>query len=316
MEHHAPPKSTRVLMKAERAAKLGSAFAPFSNVVLNFPPARLIMEKVMGIDRRRKLPSFSHQTFAEKFALRKKSTTTKTSPLKVAFFHDLYANHNAPHLAESALRHLEALGAEVVVPEQRACGYPYIGYGDLDKAREVAEYNLSRFAPFVKDGYVVLSTEPTATYCFKDSYPVLLPESAEAKLVAGMTQEIFAYLLAHQPEPKTKPLSGQVFGFHCSCHQRPMGAGKEAVAWLERYGATMKRIETGSCCGMGGTFGLKHGPLGYDLSQAVGEPLFKLVRESGVEAIVTESSVCKMQLEEGTGLKVWHPLELIDGIGD
>jgi Fe-S oxidoreductase len=73
----------------------------------------------------------------------------------------------------------------------------------------------------------------------------------------------------------------------------------------------MKRIETGTCCGMGGTFGMKCGPLGYELSQAVGEPLFKLFRESGVDAIVTESSVCKMQLEEGTGLKVYHPLELV-----
>jgi Fe-S oxidoreductase len=63
---------------------------------------------------------------------------------------------------------------------------------------------------------------------------------------------------------------------------------------------------------MAGTFGMKHGPLGYDLSQAVGEPLFQLFKDSGVDAIVTESSVCGIHLREGTGMAVYHPLELLN----
>ena len=82
------------------------------------------------------------------------------------------------------------------------------------------------------------------------------------------------------------------------------------MAYLKRRGAEVEVIETGTCCGMAGTFGLKAGMLGYELSQAVGEPLFKAFKEAGVEAIITESSVCKIQLLEGTDLKVWHPLEI------
>ena len=63
---------------------------------------------------------------------------------------------------------------------------------------------------------------------------------------------------------------------------------------------------------MAGTFGLKAGALGYELSQAVGEPLFELCKRANVEAIVTESSVCSIQLGEGTGLDVWHPLMLLN----
>ena len=62
---------------------------------------------------------------------------------------------------------------------------------------------------------------------------------------------------------------------------------------------------------MAGTFGLKAGPLGYELAQAVGEPLFEGFREANVEAIVTESSVCAIHLSEGTELEVWHPLNLL-----
>jgi Fe-S oxidoreductase len=61
---------------------------------------------------------------------------------------------------------------------------------------------------------------------------------------------------------------------------------------------------------MAGTFGLKEGMLGYELSQAVGQPLFDAFKGSGVEAVVTESSVCKIQLLEGTGMRVYHPLEI------
>ena len=59
------------------------------------------------------------------------------------------------------------------------------------------------------------------------------------------------------------------------------------MAFLRRRGAEVEVIETGTCCGMAGTFGLKAGQLGYELANAVGEPLFDGFRESGVEAIVT-----------------------------
>jgi Fe-S oxidoreductase len=87
--------------------------------------------------------------------------------------------------------------------------------------------------------------------------------------------------------------------------------GSEAMAWVKKHGGAIELIETGTCCGMGGTFGLKHGPLGYELANAVGKPLFAAFKEKGVEAIVTESSVCSIHLKEGTGLPTWHPLELL-----
>jgi Fe-S oxidoreductase len=84
------------------------------------------------------------------------------------------------------------------------------------------------------------------------------------------------------------------------------------MEWLKRLGADVQIIETGTCCGMAGTFGLKAGALGNDLSCAVGEPLFQKFAEAGVDAIVTESSVCTMHLKEGTGMKVLHPLDLLE----
>ncbi len=304
-----PPSLTNeLLMAAETAAKLGCAFAPLSNWSLRNPIFRWVMEKAVGIDRRRELPLFARKTLRKRWTSKLNPATAKR---KVAFFHDIYANYNAPELGMKALRRLEALGCAVALPEQQASGYPYIGYGDLDRAQDAAIYNVTRLAEYVAQGYDIVATEPTAAYCLRVSYPKLLPHNPKAKLVAKASHEYFAYLMMLEGDTVTDELEGRNLGFHCSCHQRPLGMGSEAMAWIKKHGGAIELIETGTCCGMGGTFGLKHGPLGYELANAVGKPLFAAFKEKGVEAIVTESSVCSIHLEEGTGLPVKHPLELL-----
>jgi iron-sulfur cluster protein len=311
-ETHPHPQVNKALMQAEGFAKFGSATAPVSNWFLNNGLFRGVLEKAVGIDRRRNLPPFARDTFDKRFGRRPK----KSGSRKVAYFVDIYANYNAPELGIGVVDHLEQLDCEVIVPPQRSSGYPYIGYGDLDKARECAEYNVSRLASVVRDGYTIVASEPTAAYCLMVSYTKLLPESEDAKLVAAHTRELFNYLLEIEGDDLAQTWAGKRFGFHCSCHQRPMGSGDEAQEWLRRRGAEVEFVQTGTCCGMGGTFGLKAGELGYDLSQAVGEPLFQAFADAKVDTIVTESSVCKIQLLEGTGLPVWHPLQLLLQVED
>jgi Fe-S oxidoreductase len=231
----------------------------------------------------------------------------------VAFFADIYANYNAPELGMAAVELLETRGCKVLMPPQKGCGYPYIGYGDLTQARKVAEENVRSLAFYTQQGYDIVSTEPTAVYCLKISYPKLLDGRQDAIDVANRTYEYFEYLgllEAEKPDDMRINLTGRRFGFHIPCHQRSLGAGAQAMTYLKRRGAQVEVIETGTCCGMAGTFGLKEGMLGYELSQAVGQPLFDLFKTASIEAIITESSVCKIQLLEGTGLRVYHPLEI------
>ena len=305
-------RADRTMMDAERFAQTGSALAPIANRVLKNRTARRIMSKVLGIDETRVLPPFNSKTFKKLFAAR-------VSPLenparRVALFIDVYANFNRPDIGMAAVECLDAAGCEVLLPEQRASGYPFIGYGDLDRAREAAAYNVARLAPFAEDGCDIVAIEPTAAYCLRHAYPALLGGSRKSREVAERSFEIFRYLLDResdlQGEGSFPDFSGRRFGFHVSCHQRPMGSGREAVEWLRRRGASVEVIETGTCCGMGGTFGLKAGPLGQGLSKAAGAGLCKKFKESGVEVIISESSVCAIQLREGTGLPVLHPLEL------
>jgi L-lactate dehydrogenase complex protein LldF len=199
---------------------------------------------------------------------------------------------------------------------------PYVSYGELERASKIANHNVKLLALFVKQGYDVVATEPTAIYCLKEIYPKLLDYSDESRLVSDHSFEFFEYLFIHSAEEK-KSSSENVtsaqrkkIGFHIPCHQRALSSGKYTVEILKKNGYDVKVIETGTCCGMAGTFGLKKGELGYDLSMAVGKPLFELFEsDNSVELIATESSVCTQQLMDGTKYRAVHPLDLIsDGI--
>jgi Fe-S oxidoreductase len=185
----------------------------------------------------------------------------------------------------------------------------------MDRAQNAAAGNVAKLTPYAKQGYEIVSIEPTATYCLTVSYPRLLKQDDRARLIADKTHELFEYLNRIEAETgKTlisKPLKGRRFGFHCPCHQRSLNSGSGAMEWLRRRGAEVELIETGTCCGMGGTFGLKAGLLGHKLSLAVGDALFELFKNAEIDAIVTESSVCKIQLLEGTGIEVFHPLQIL-----
>jgi L-lactate dehydrogenase complex protein LldF len=305
-------RSHRVMMAADKAARLGSLTAPLANRALSNRPLRKIMEKTLHLSMDRNLPPFAATSFMRRFKNHRPRVTHPTR--RAVLFLDVYANFNDPGLGMAAVRELEALGCQVAVPRQRAAGYPFIAYGDMDRARGTARYNVSKLAPYAARGFDVVGIEPTATYCLKASYPKLLNDAARACELADHTYALFAYLIKLEDEtghtPASGSLAGMKFGFHCACHQRPMGSGAAAMEWLRRRGAQVTLIETGTCCGMGGTFGLKSGPLGHKLSAAVGEPLFELFKAADIDAIVTESSVCKIQLAEGTGMEVYHPLKL------
>jgi len=306
----------RVMMGADNAAKLGSLTAPLANRALKSQPLRKAMDKSMGLSADRNLPLFAAATFQRHF---KNHRSTVVRPRhKVALFIDVYANYNDPALGMAAVRQLETLGCEVVLPVQKAAGYPFVAYGDMDNARRTAKYNVAQLAPYAAQGYDIVGIEPTATYCLAVTYPHLLNKEPRARSVADHTHELFEYLVKledtpGQPQPAAT-LTGKRFGYHCSCHQRPMGSGKGAMQWLQRRGAAVELIQTGTCCGMGGTFGLKSGPLGHKLSAAVGEPLFEMFKNASIDAIVTESSVCAIQLAEGTGIPVYHPLQLLTNV--
>jgi L-lactate dehydrogenase complex protein LldF len=295
---------------SERLAAAASATAPLSNWMLRRGLTRYLMERLVGVDRRRTLPSFSRRRLRDRLS---GSLQGSGEAGKVVFFPDINADYNDPELGERAVRMLRSAGYHVEVPELAWSGMPFISYGEVAKATKVAKENLQRLKGYLSQGYRIVSTEPTAIYMLREVYPKLVPgeESAAAR---ERSVGFFALLeeLARAPQLKASfPVSDTV-GFHIPCHERALSSGRPAIRFLERAGYSVRVVETGTCCGMAGTFGMKKGPLGYDLSMAVGDRLFERFKESACRIVATESSVCATQINDGAALKVLHPLYFVE----
>ncbi|MFQ5641637.1 MAG: LUD domain-containing protein, partial [bacterium] len=224
------PFVNKVLMSSATLAKLACATAPFSNWILQSKTAKHIGEKLFGLERLREIPQFTRRTFKKEF--KKKFKTPISSPRKhVVFFVDYVANYISPHLAMNAAKLLQSADIQVVVPNQKASGYPYLSYGELEKAKKVAQFNVKQIYPYAAQGFAVVATEPTAVYTIKNVYPKFLDYSTEARHVASVTYEFFEYIaqLNREGELLIPPqiTEKRRFGYHIPCHQRGLSCGTD-----------------------------------------------------------------------------------------
>jgi glycerol-3-phosphate dehydrogenase subunit C len=74
-------------------------------------------------------------------------------------------------------------------------------------------------------------------------------------------------------------------------------------------GVEVVAIGDDHCCGIAGTFGMK--ACHFDQSMRMGRPLFDSIGRTGVGVVATGCGTCKIQIEQGTGLPVVHPLKLV-----
>lgn len=303
------PWVNRVMMAYERLGALASRFAPVANWALRSRTFRWLMERLLGLDRDAEVPPFAERSLRAR--LGRVMRRPENPVMRVALFPDFFYEYVRPDLAEGMIALLQEAGIEVDVPDVRTSGYPLVAYGDLKGAMRIAEQNVRVLREFTSRGYLVVSLEPTATYALKFVYPYLLRNEASVE-VAGKTVEALGLLreLVASDRLSVTPVRGR-YGVHVPCHQRAL-SGAENVLWLlRRAGEEAEVVGDGMCCGMAGTFGMKAGPIGRKLSQAMGRRLFDAFRSGGFDAIVTESSVCALHLRSGTGMRVLHPLELL-----
>ncbi|NLO27678.1 MAG: FAD-binding protein [Actinobacteria bacterium] len=349
-----------LLANVETVLRAGGLTAPLANRLVNQPLLRRLVEPVIGIDRRRAIAPFARRTFSRSAGVRAggaglgpdapspsggmgladgaapadgaatpgRAVSGPPAPL-VAYFYDLFAEYNDPALALLVERVLVAHGLRVVIPPQRPSGVPEMLYGYADKAREVARANIAAALPYVKDGALVVSAEPTASFAFKVHYADYV-RGTDCSLVANATRDLGELLLRRRldhpetapnvgPLRTTRPAAGAVdgdaprarlrIGYHQPCHLKAQQIGNPAVELLHEIpGLEVVDLAAG-CCGMAGTFGMKVGT--YDLSMQVGQPLFERVAEIAPDLLLSECSTCRMQLAHATGLEAVHPIVLL-----
>lgn len=304
------PLRNRLFGEIGSLAVYGSMFAPFSNWATNNPISKWMAEKVLGVDRRRDMPTFVHQTFEKWFRKRKSQDSYGK---KVVLFHDTFMNYSEPNIGKAAVNVLEAAGFEVIIPEKRCCGRPLISEGMLDRAIDNANYNIEQLHAYVEEGIPIVCCEPSCTSALNDDYVDLI-NTKEAKQVADSTYALEEFILQlHQDGelPLTFKDMHRKILLHGHCHQRALDGIQPVLQMLELPKAHSVTVIDSSCCGMAGSFG--YDKTHYDISMNIGElRLFPSIRkQSGNFMVAAAGFSCRHQLQHGSGILPKHPIEVL-----
>ncbi len=337
-------RQKRLFGNFETLATLGSAFAPVSNWLSNAGPVRAVLERVAGIDRRRDLPEFRRVTLvdwadrpgdpalaeATTTALAEATSDDSETPAgtsddrseatsdesgthrRAVLYPDLYTNYWLQERGRAAVRVLEALGTDVVVPELPGTGRPPLSQGMIDTATEKARTLAGQLTPYIDAGYDVVVIEPSDLAMFREDYDHLLPAATADRLAADsyeLLEYVFGLLENGADADPLASVDGETVAYHSHCQQRTMGLEAHSRAVLERCGYDVTTTEA-ECCGMAGSFGYKE--QFYELSIDVGERVESELTAVEADHVVASGTSCVDQIEDLLPEQPRHPVELID----
>ena len=301
-----------VLSRNRYLSRMGSLFAPLSNVVMGLPISKWLLQKATGIDKRRSMPRFSRGSFLRAGGKYLAARGPVAEPVdKVAYFIDTYANFNDHELGFAVLDVLRHNGVEVALPAQRPSPVPAIVYGDVRLARRDLSYSVKHLARAVRDGCKIVCSEPSAALCLKEELRHYVG-GEDAALVARNTGELMNYLADLRSRGKLKPPTTPIvekFAYHLPCHLCAVGDDTVSLRLLqEHFKIEVLDLQAG-CCGLSGTFGMQQ--KNYELAAQISESLKTALRKAPTQNVLTECAACKMQIEHIAPATTTHPIKLI-----
>jgi Fe-S oxidoreductase/FAD/FMN-containing dehydrogenase len=294
-----------------RLSRLASGrLAPLVNATLASRPSRLLMDRMMGIDRRRTIPAFARRPFTRWFEQQAPRPSTPRG--RVVLFNDTYNTYSTPEVAQAATELLVAAGLEVGLPGHGCCGRPMLSKGLIEQARRAASETVERLAPLAAEGLPIIGLEPSCVSALQDDYPYLLPDDERVASIAAAVESFEEWIVRAAEAGEIGTRRARTIPravFHGHCHQKALDGTESLRRALELVADEVVEIASG-CCGMAGSFGYESEH--YDISLAMAEDrLLPAVRDSEGAALVTSGVSCRQQIEHGTGRRALHPAQLL-----
>jgi glycerol-3-phosphate dehydrogenase subunit C len=299
-----------LIARAETLGKIAHPVAQLANALLSNRVVRVATEATLQIHRDAPLPKFSAEKFSSWFNNRQVSTEDRET---VVYFHGCSTEYYEPRVGKAAVRVLEALGYQVIVPPQNCCGLPLLSNGEFSAARNYHENNVSSLLEYAQNGVPIVGTSTSCTLTLKEEAPELLDrKDTNSQTVANSTYDFNEFLLNAVSEnkfPKDLTPIPLTLAYHVPCQYRAHRIGKPGVELLSLI-PELTTIDThASCCGIAGTYGYKKEK--YDIAMQVGSDLFTLIRKLGAPLAICDSETCRWQITHATGVPTIHPAELI-----
>ncbi len=302
----------RFLNRLDTLASWSSRFHGPANWAIGNGPARWLLEKTFGIAQSRKLPRIARRSFLSWSSRQRLNRPNRSSGRKVVYFVDQYVNLHNPLLGRALVEVLQHQKVEVYIPTTQTPSYmAMIASGDVARAKKLIRTNVSLLADAVRQGYEIVTTEPSAALCLREEYPALLP-GEDTDLIAANCQESSSYLwkmhIRGELELDFKPVSMSVV-YHEPCHSRAMDDREPAYNLLKLVPGLQISPADSGCSGMAGTFGLQR--RNFRTSVRIGRALINKMKQTPAQIGTTECTSCKLQMEQGTPKPTVHPVAVL-----
>ena len=240
---------------------------------------------------------------------------------KVAFFVGCLIDKIFPQVAGAVVAVLKRCGVGVLIPEARGCcGIPALSAGDTQTFRRLMRYNLSRLPMERFDCLVTACATCTAT--IRKMWPLMAehepPEvRRQIAYLSENTFDISQFLVNEQLLPERSRrgpvVSSETVTYHDPCHlKKSLGVFEQPRSLLQAADLPLVEMaDADRCCGMGGSFNLKH----YDISREIGARKGEAIRRTGCRTVATGCPACMLQISDvlsraGDPVRVRHVIEL------
>ncbi len=311
-KEHGVKLQDRLLGDPDLVGAVGTMVPTIANFANSLKVNRIVMEKVAGIHRDRQLPTFAAETFLEWFRARHPAPADPNTVegRKVVLFYTCSVQWNEPQVGRAAVEVLEHSGITVFVEEFKCCGMPALDGGDVPRATSWATTNIERLKPYVDAGCEIVSPGPTCSYMMKREWKDYVG-SDDAAAVAGHAWDLMEYLNKVRKEGGLKEdysVAVGSIGYHVPCHLKVQKIGFKSRDMMKSLpDAKVTLVDKCSC--MDGTWGMK--TEWYELSKKGAAPLLEGLTKEKPLTLSSDCLIAKLQIEEGTGQKVVHPIEVM-----
>lgn len=308
---HGPKLRDRMLASTDFMGTLASPFAPIVNATLPLKPVKAILDGVLGIDHRRTFPKYSGTKFESWF---KKNAAGKQAAFKkqIAYFHGCYVNYNYPQLGKDFVTVMNALGYGVnLLDGEKCCGVAMIVNGLTEGAKKHAKHNVKVLQNAVDKDMKVLTTSSTCVLTMRDEYKDLLKIDNSGVRDSLLLATKFIYSLIDSGKVKLafkKDYKARI-AYHTPCHLEKLGWGIFSTSLLKMIPGVEFTMLDSNCCGISGTYGFKKE--NYEVSQAIGKPLFDQIGRVAPDFVACDCETCKWQIEMSTGFTVKNPISVL-----
>ena len=306
------PFRTKIFANNVKLNKLGSIMPRLTNLALN----SAISKKIMGIALKRSVPKLAYKTVRHWYSTNRfRLDVASYAKGSVYLFIDEFTNYYDAQVGIDTIEVLSRLGYKVLITDHKESGRSFISKGVLDKAKELANFNVFHYENLIAEETPLIGIEPSAILSFRDEYIRLADNKKAASEIAKNTYTIEEFF---QKEIKLGNITTDQFNpieknvkIHGHCQQKSLSNISATFDMLNIPENFNVSIINSGCCGMAGSFGYEKEH--YKLSMQIGEDtLFPKIRNSEEQVVIAAAGTsCRHQILDGTKRDSYHPIRIL-----